>query len=431
MTHILPSKLSKRFVNLYTFVDILRIANRVPFIEKQIKHNRFIKLKSLLMYSYRTFDFYKDLMDQARFDPYKFHDMRQFTELPIIDKQMYRDFTESVVRLNPDLYATYYVDGTSGSTGLPLTIYRTWRERAYMIAKYMRTLFLNGMKIRYRTFSIPSPHRITARDAYLQKFGILPRYTVAYTDTVEKMVKGYIQSNADVLYANKSQLVQMAIYINESGIEIRKPVFYLCAAETLDDNSRKTVMDVFGPHIINIYGAVEFNNLAFQLLGEKHLVFNHDTNYLELDDHGNINEKKGYSIITDFNIFSFPLIRYHLGDWIETEESDGLPVIRDIRGRMDDWVYLPDGRSIPFHFFYEIMARHVEVRQFKIIQKSQCHIEVQVVPEKRVDIRKLKKSLINELKTEVDQNTGYTICYKEAIQPDPNGKLQMVVSEIA
>ena len=39
-----------------------------------------------------------------------------------------------------------YMDTTSGTTGIPLEFYRTWPERGYMIAKYLRALFLNGLK---------------------------------------------------------------------------------------------------------------------------------------------------------------------------------------------------------------------------------------------------------------------------------------------
>lgn len=423
--------IEKHLLNPMLFFKLVRLLKNFPFRPKYIEKIQFHKVKKLLIHSYEHFEFYKDLMNQVGFNPFDFRNIVELEKIPIIDKDMYRNFTESVVRKNPELYGTYYHDGTSGSTGVPLKIYRTWSERAYMLAKYLRTLFLNGYRIFDATFSVPSPHRIAANDSVFQKFGIMPRYSVAYTDTVQNMVQGFLNSHADVLYANKSQLVQMADYIERHHLTIEKPKLYVCAAETLDENSKRIIQRIFGKdNIISIYGSVEFNNLAFQLKGNNAYHFNHDTNILELEDTGGMSQTKGYSIITDLYIYSFPLIRYKLGDWIETTEIDDVKVIAHIKGRMDDWITFKDGSKLPFHHFYEIMEQRKEISQFRIIQESYELIRLLIVLRGAVDKKSFEANLLDDLKNHIGPDIHYLIEYQSVIEADPNGKLRMVISNV-
>ena len=213
--------ISKYLLNFNIFCKLRILLRNYPFQNQKIHSLQFKKLKKLLIHSYNKFIFYKEQFDKAKINPYKIQRIDEIQKLPVIDNDTYKEFTYSLVKNNPDLYNKYYKDGTSGSTGKPITIYRTWDERAYMLAKYLRSIFLNGYKFRDITYGLPSPHRITESDSIIQKFGFMQRKCVAYTEPVEKMVGGYLRSNADFLYGNKSQLVQMAQYISDNNIEIK------------------------------------------------------------------------------------------------------------------------------------------------------------------------------------------------------------------
>lgn len=402
-----------------------------PYKKDKTEVVQYKKLKKILIHSYEKFDFYNRLMKEAKFDPYKFKSTEELEKLPVIDKESYRNFSNTVVKKNPELYKYYYKDSTSGSTGIPLEIYRTWKERAYMIAKYIRVLFLNGYKICDTTYNLPSPHRITEQDSFLQKFGIMRRYKLSYTESVEKMVNGFLQYKPDLLYGNKASIVQMALYIIENNITIEQPRLLLCGGEYLDKNSKLLIENVFGRNkLFEVYGAVEFNTLAYQLIGEKYYHFYHDTNILELDNNGLINKEKGNCIITDLEIYSFPLIRYKLGDWIETDVKDGVRVIKKVKGRLDDWVTFKNGEKLPFLNFYEVMDKHPEAVQFRFIQENYDLIIVQVVLEKRIDENKFDKFLLNDLKKEISDTISYKIEHMNNIPQDKTGKLRMIISKI-
>lgn len=423
--------LSKTFLNLNVFYELKKLLKNFPFHPRQVKSIQLKKLKKLLVHTYNCFDFYRDLFDRAKFDPHTVEQIEDIKRLPVMDKDMYREFSYSLINDNPGRYEKYYKDGTSGSTGKPLAIYRTWNERAYMLAKYLRSLFLNGLRYRDITFCLPSPHRISESDSILQKFGLLRRKCVAYTEPVEVMVKGFQKSQADFLYANKSQLVQMAQYIKDNNIEIKQPRLINSSGELMDINSRNLIEDVFGKNrIFEVYGGVEFGNLAFQIAGKIYFHFNHDTNIIELENKGKMDKTRGRCIITDLNIFSFPLIRYRLDDWIEMDHRGGIPVITRIYGRDDDWVSLPGGSRIPFHHFYEIMENRSMVRQFRFIQESTGLINVYLTIDKHTDRQEFENQLLNDLKLKISSLIEYRIIYADQIPPDPTGKMRMVVSKI-
>lgn len=423
--------ISKRLLNINIFFKLRALLQNYPFQNQKIHSLQLKKLKKLLIHSYNNFDFYKEQFDKAKLNPFKIQSIDEIQKLPIIDNDTYKKFTYSLIKNNPDLYKKYYKDGTSGTTGKPLTIYRTWGERAYMLAKYLRSIFLNGYKIGDITFGLPSPHRITESDSIIQKFGFMRRKCVAYTEPVVKMVNGYLKSNADFLYANKSQLVQMAQYISDNNIKIKKPRMVNCNGEKLDINSKSIIENVFGKNnMFEVYGAVEFNNLAFQVLGKNYFHFNHDTNILELKNNGSIDKKKGNCIITDLHIYSFPLIRYKLGDWIDTEDKNGLQVITEIKGRFDDWISFKDGSKIPFHPFYEVMEKRSMVSQFRFVQENHNLINVYIVMDGGVDKWDFEKKLMFDLKKEISDNIKYNINFVDMISPDPSGKRRMVISKI-
>lgn len=397
----------------------------------EIHELQFKRLKNILCDAYNRHPFYHRRFDNCKFNPYKMASIKEIQEIPVLSKEEYCEFTKKTYESNAEMYQSWYIDGTSGSTGTPLKIYRSWDERAYMSAKWMRVLILNGYTYTDKVFSVPSPHRLQ-RDSILQRIGIMKRYSVPYTATTEKMVRTYLDVKPSVVYANKSQLVMMSEYCQKNEIVIPKPKLCISAAETMDENSKSIIGDTFGANtLVEVYGAVEFNNLAWQTLDNSLYSFSHTTNLLEIIDKGYNDRNHGRTIVTDFFIRSFPLIRYDLGDTIEVENNDGIPYIRKIIGRSDDWVIKKDGERIPFHIFYEIMERRAEISKFRIIQESYELVKVVAVIRPENDRNKVEKILMEDLESSFPgSGFSFSIEWVDDIPPDPNGKLRMLVSKV-
>ncbi len=427
--------IEKHLTYLRALLMSRRLVKNYPFERTRIKDLQFQKLKKLLIYSYNNIPFYHDRMDAAGFSPFAFKRMEEFQKIPVLTKNEYREFVNSVLEAEPHKYEDWFEDGTSGSTGTPLKVIRTWKERAYIIAKWLRPMFLNGYSFRHKTFSLPPPHREVKRDSLLQSLGIGRRINVPYSESAENMVREYIRAEPDFLYAGKSHLLLMAREIGQKNISIKKPRYYAVTSETLDENSKAVIQTVFGDsNMYEVYGAIELGgNLGFQIKGTSGLHFCHDTNILELDNNGSLNQEQGACIITDLYTWSFPLIRYRLGDWIEMEPSvgDTMPVIKKIIGREDDWILLPDGQKLPLHAdIYDIMIRRNEIVQFRIIQEDVKSLKVQIVLADEGLKEAVENKLTEDLKKYISPQMEYRFEFLKEILPDPNGKIRMVVNKL-
>jgi phenylacetate-CoA ligase len=401
------------------------------FAAEEVRQIQFTRLKKLLCNVYQTFPFYRERFDASRFNPFKMADLSEFKKVPVLEKEDYRTFIDSQLEKNGRHYQHWYYDTTSGSTGIPLRILRTWDERAYMLAKWMRVLYLNGYTWRDVTFSMPAPNHLQ-RDSFVQRFGILRRYMVAFTDPVENMIAMYLKVRPSVVYGNKTHLVQMALYCDQNNIELPRPRLCISMAETMDERSRMLLEKCFGAEsLMEVYGALETSIIAWQTRDNGYFNFSHTTNYLEVLDENDQDTHFGSCLITDLALNSFPLIRYKLGDILDIENNNGLPIIKKIIGRQDDAIIFANGERLPWHIFAVILERQKELKQFRVIQEDYDKIRILATTGSEADKTAVENAIITDLRQEVrNQDMEYTVDFVDRIPPDPNGKLRLLISKV-
>ena len=423
--------LEKAMLNPRIFLHLKRLMRESELSAARVRQLQFRRLKRLLIGASENFDFYRERFRSARFDPHGFSDIAELERLPVLTKQEYRDFSGALHSARPEAYQGWYEDATSGSTGTALRIWRTWDERAYMLAKWMRALYLNGYGWRDRTFSLTNPYRLR-KDSALQKLGLMRRYMVSYTEPVDRLVSEYLRVRPDVLYGIKSSLLDMALYSRQHSIAMPKPRFYVSAAETLDATSRRLLVETFGQGLAEVYGAVEFSTLAWRSAGDDVFRISHTTNVIEVAGSGPAAARDGSCIVTDLFIRSFPLIRYEIGDRIETDLMDGMRVIRNITGRANDWVIFPGGTRRTGEHFWAIIKRHPEIVQFRVIQESVDSLRLVLVRDCTKPVGDTQNAILRDLRKAFDdERMHYQFEWVERIPPDPNGKLRVLISEVA
>jgi phenylacetate-coenzyme A ligase PaaK-like adenylate-forming protein len=415
---------------IYAYMRKFIKESRLP--AEEVRKIQLTRMKKLLGDVYQTHPFYRERFDASQFDPYKMADLSDIKKVPILEKDDYRTFINNQLEKGEKPYQNWYDDTTGGSTGIPLRILRNWDERAYMLAKWMSVLKLNGYNWRDVTYSMPAPSHIQ-RDSIVQRFGIMKRYMVAFTDPVENMVEMILKVNPTVIYGNKTHLVHIALYCDKNKIKLPKPRLCISFAETMDERSRAVIEKCFGAeNLMQIYGAIEFSIIAYQIQGEEYCNWSHTTNYLEVLDENGQDTNFGGSIITDLFIRSFPMIRYNLGDILYTETKDGLPVIKKIHGRQDDSIVFADGERLPWHIFSLILERRHELKQFRVIQEDYDKIRIMVAKEAEADKIAVENAILSDLSEEVhNKDMKYIVDFVDHIPPDPNGKIRLLISKVS
>ena len=140
-------------------------------------------------------------------------------------------------------------------------------------------------------------------------------------------------------------------------------------------------------------------------------------------------------VITSLDSYAMPLVRYRIKDIGAGGESlcscgRGLPLLRRIEGRTDDWVVLSDGALIsPPELVYRLEFVP-GVLQFRVIQKKIDDFVVQL----KLEPNFTQETVIRKARTEVarilGQQSDIEIQIVDEIPRDPSGKIRSVISNV-
>jgi phenylacetate-CoA ligase len=144
----------------------------------------------------------------------------------------------------------------------------------------------------------------------------------------------------------------------------------------------------------------------------------------------------GSALITRYDDFVFPLIRYQLGDtgrFLKETCSCGrtLPLIDQVKGRTTDMIRLPSGRILSGDYLTTIFDAYPDaVQGFRVIQRKDDSILVEYVPglgpnqENQRNIQRAEMALKDKVKQEVP------LVFQPVSEiAHDRGKLRFVISE--
>lgn len=395
------------------------------------------RLNTVLVSAYHTVPYYRTLMRNLNYDPTRdYRGPQDLAQFPIITKQDLKREGATAFMQEGTEPADYFSDSTSGSTGIPLTVYRSPYERALQITKWLRALFINGYTTRQKVMSLTSPARLNEGKSIAQRFGLFRRQAVDYLRPADEMVNCLLEYTPDVLYGNRSHLDLMALELGRRGVRPRGLKLVIGTAETLHENSRRLCREHFGVAMTETYGSVELGTMAYETPARNGLHLCEDLSYFEfLDEAGHPvpTGVPGRVVVTDLTGTLMPFIRYDQGDLAVVQPADaqqgGRRRLSRIIGRADDLVVLPDNSLRAWHVFYEIMDTFVGIKQFRIVQKTRHMFQI-IVAADGAYYQEIHGHLLRQLYTHFPETVEFNIRPVPHIDPDPNGKIRMFISEV-
>jgi phenylacetate-coenzyme A ligase PaaK-like adenylate-forming protein len=396
------------------------------------------RMQVVLASAYRDVPYYRDMMQRAGCDPIRdYRGPQDLVRLPITTKKDLKESgTAAFVREGSDL-SRCFTDITSGSTGIPLRIYRGPYERAIQIAKWLRVLFLNGYSIRHRVMALVAPERVNEGSSPIQRLGILRRLTVDYDRPCREMVDLFLAYRPDVLYGNRSHLDLLALELGRRGIQAEGLKLLVGTAEGFRDSNRQLYREQLGVEMVESYGSIEMGVMAHETQRRDGLQLCEDLTYFEfLDEDGRPVPAgtAGRVVVTDLTGRLMPFIRYDQGDlavfeYVDSENGTSSRRIKEIVGREDDYALLPDGTRYSFHIFVTVMNMYEGITRFRIVQKTQGRFEIRIVADADY-IASIRDDLVQHLREEFPLTVSFEVVQVDHIDPDPSGKSRMLVSEV-
>jgi phenylacetate-CoA ligase len=306
---------------------------------------------------------------------------------PVLEKEQLRESPESFV---PDdrSFRGLLSESTSGTTGTPLTVWRSPRTtRAWHALCLARERGWHGLSRQHRWAMFggrvvaPVGRRrppfwvwnASLRQLYMSGFHLAPDLLRHYLDALAHYRVEYLFGAASSMHA----LAQEVMLQGRSDLRMR---IAITSAEQVLDTQRNIIGAAFHCAVRETYGMAELVAAASECAeGRLHLW--PEVGYIELLD-GNRPVPPGHTgelVCTGLLNADMPLIRYRVGDLGRLPVQPGdcacgrtLPHLAAVEGRHDDALFTADGRRVwrLSHVFYGLPLREAQIVQHSVQRVS-------------------------------------------------------------
>jgi phenylacetate-CoA ligase len=396
------------------------------------------QLRRLITGAYENVPYYRRLFDQNSLKPNDIQSVSDLPAIPITSKKDLQSLPAKEIISRDVNLKHLVVHMTSGSSGEPFTIRRTWLEEHYQAAFRKRAMHYYGLRITDRQADVENIGPLHLRRNQLLRrafsvLGLYPKIGVHAMLPLDEIVRTLQNFRPHVVTGYAGVLARVAEFINDSDSQMIQPRFVAVGGEVLTRLMRRQITEAFAAPIFDIYGSHEFNLIAWECkdAGEFHTCDDGMIVEVLKDGRPVATGERGEVVGTNLHSLAMPLIRYRLGDIVtkglETCQC-GQPfsTIRAVQGRMIDYFLLPDGRTIhPYEILLILAKDWVSwIRQYQLIQEGEKRIILRVVPS--ITLTPQKLALIEKPITALlGQGVEFHMILVPEIQLESNGKFRV------
>jgi phenylacetate-CoA ligase len=273
---------------------------------------------------------------------------------------------------------------TSGSSGQPLTVRRTWFEERLLQAYRLRILFRLGLRLTDRRVAVVF---VPTETQGSRRRGGLLRYEEIDTFLPPASVIARLrQLRPAVLRGYPATLASLVPHLTDADREEVRPKLVVTDSEMMTADMRICIRDGFRARVVDFYDSHEFNMIAWECAagGCYHVS---DTSVLaEVLRDGRPAEpgEEGELVATALHSFAMPFIRYRLGDWVTRGPTRcacgaACSTLAAVHGRTFDCFELPQGRAVhPYRLATDLVRCAPWLRQFQIVQERTDRIRLRI-----------------------------------------------------
>lgn len=346
--------------------------------------------------------------------------------------------TKEGLRSNPDAFLsgafrkeTLSKITTSGSTGMPISVYYDGRESDIKLALEYHQITECGV----------APHHRQAHHTYYslkqklaQRLGLFRREYLSFYDSDAYNLRRLRQMSPDVLHGYPSYLVPLAISNERTGrgVQIKRA---FSSAELLSDASRKIIESSFGCDLRDFYGSTETSWIAWQCeKGSMHV--HSDSIIVEIiDGKGNPlpRGRQGEVVLTPLWKRVMPFIRYRIGDRAalggKCRCGRGTQTLLPVEGRNDDFIVLPSGEARSPRFV-DLSVRSIPgIRLYQAFQPEAGSLILRVVPSSSLGPAE-RRAIVANLRNSLSKDMRISIEVVDGLPRGRSGKIQSVISKV-
>jgi phenylacetate-CoA ligase len=349
--------------------------------EVEIRRGQERCLRRLVRLAAARSPFYRSWFREAGVDPRSIRTVADLRLLPLLDRRHLAERADDF-RVYPRrlMWAAH----SSGSSGTPVTVYRTAGSSVYELAALQRQwswfglpsgarrVVLRGNTATARPDAVCAP--LPTGDLLISSYHLtpenLPTIVAALRDFGPQAIQGW-----------PSSIALLAALLRDAGEQV--PVSAIITSSEMTSIPQRSVMrEVFLGPIVDHYGQTERVAMAGSCEAGGYHVFP-DYGFVELIPVEGVTDR--WEIVgTALHNWGFPLFRYRTGDQVGPAPQGPCPCGRSfprlsaVEGRSVDMFTASDGRPIPLPG--AILDNLTGVREAQVLQRAPGRFEIRMVP---------------------------------------------------
>jgi len=396
--------------------------------EKEYQNAELIKLVN---YTVNNSSFYKEFYKGINIS--KIKTVNDLKLLPILEKETLRQNIEQAYTIKPENGIKSFTGGTTGKSLMVVYTRNDFQKRmAYLDAFKARLGVQNGM--RRATFSgrqfIPpnQESKVFWRHNYILRQKLYSTFHLTGVNLAY-----YIEDlnifKPEIINGFVSAIYDIAKYIKINNISlIFKPIGIFTTSETLLPFHREMIEDVFECPVYDQYASAEGAPFITECKNRK-LHYNLDTGIIEI-----VNDVE--MLVTSFNSYGTPLIRYRIGDSIIFKNGKCTcgcchPLVKEIQGRQVDYLISREKGKVSLSHLADVIKGLPNcIRNMQFIQNNLGEIDIKIVVDKsryRVEYGEL---IIDEMVYRFGKKMKFNLIMVDEIPREKSGKYSLIKNNI-
>ena len=164
--------------------------------EDEIKKRQEKKLRRIINHAYKNILFYQEVFDSIKLNPYDIKTLNDLKKIPILTKEDVRNNYPDKIIAKGTNFKNCHISSTTGSTGIPLKICFSLKERDYFYASNNYIHNEIGIKFFHKIVTIRHSPTI-ATNNWRNKLNVLARKNISIFYPLNKIIddlyEGYIE----------------------------------------------------------------------------------------------------------------------------------------------------------------------------------------------------------------------------------------------
>lgn len=410
-----------------------------------LREQQLRQLAKTLEHACDTIPFYRERFLACGLDPKSAHWPDDFSKLPLLSRADVQAAAGALLSTRPPPEHGAVSEGqTSGSTGRPIRFFSTkitqffwrvftlrehlWHQRDFM-GKLAAIRHFKG-EVGAGTQSGWGPSTDVAFDTG-------PSVMLKIESDTGQQMAWLQEQNPDYLLSFPSNIEALARLCLERGVRFGKLREVRAVGEVVTPALHRLCSEAWGVRLVDVYSAQEVGYIALQCPVAEHYHIQSEGLLVEVLDAQGGHCKPGEIgrvVITTLHNMAMPLIRYEIGDFAEVGEAcpcgRGLPVLKQVRGRVRNMLTLPSGaKRWPLMGINRAHPAAKSIKQYQFIQRSLDTIEARLVTAWSLS-REEEEALRALLQSKLGFEFKINFVYCEDIPRSAGGKFEEFRSEL-